>query len=84
MKFEYTFSFAEPVYVDIPMTQLLSYYPHFNINSPKTVGLMQPPLATQQISVSAYNPVYQQKQLVPPAKAPPIVPATFTTKVSLN
>ncbi|XP_011334362.1 uncharacterized protein LOC105277601 [Ooceraea biroi] len=72
----------EPVYVDIPMTQLLSYYPHLDINSLKTVGLAQSP--AQQISVPVYTPVYSQKQLIPPVKTPypSVVPTPFTTKVT--
>ncbi|XP_011261583.1 uncharacterized protein LOC105254524 isoform X1 [Camponotus floridanus] len=78
----------EPVYLDVPVTQLLSYYPQLNINSlasGKSAGLVQPPLhqlannAAQQISIPVYAPVYNQKQLVSPAKTSysTIVPTTF-------
>lgn len=94
MIFKCAFLFAEPVYFDVPVTQLLSYYPQFNINSPeseKSAGL-QPPLhqlannAAQQISIPVYAPVYNQKQLVSSAKTSysTVVPTTFRTKVSLD
>lgn len=91
MKFKYIFSFAEPVYFDVPATQLLSYYPHLNINSlAKSTRLAQQPSlhqlassATQQISIPVYTPIYNQKQLVPSVKIPysTIVSAPLTTKV---
>ncbi|XP_070148899.1 uncharacterized protein [Polyergus mexicanus] len=82
----------EPVYFDVPVTQLLSYYPQLNINSPeseKSAGL-QPPLhqlvnnAAQQISIPVYAPVYNQKQLVSSAKTSysTVVPTTFRIKAS--
>lgn len=97
MIFKCAFLFAEPVYLDVPVTQLLSYYPQLNINSlasGKSAGLVQPPLhqlannAAPQISIPVYAPVYNQKQLVSPAKTSysTIVPTTFVptrTKVSL-
>ncbi|XP_072742976.1 uncharacterized protein [Anoplolepis gracilipes] len=83
----------EPVYLDVPVTQLLSYYPQLNINSlanGKSAGLVQPPLhqlannAAQQISIPVYAPVYNQKQLVSSAKTSysTVVPTTFRTKTS--
>lgn len=96
VKFKYTFSFAGPVYIDIPATQLLSYYPYLNINSvvaAKGAGLVQPSLhqlpnnALPQIALPVYTPVYNQKPLVSSAKTsypyPTVVPATFTSKVNL-
>lgn len=87
------FYFAEPLYVDVPVTQYLPYYPYLD-NNPlaglKGAGLAQPPLqlannGAQQISIPIYTPVYNQKQLIPPVKAPysTVGPVTFTTKVSL-
>lgn len=94
MIFKGTFLFAEPVYLDVPVTQLLSYYPQLNINSlagEKSAGLVQSPLhqstnnVAQQISIPVYTPVYNQKQLVSSAKTSysTVVPATFRTKVNL-
>lgn len=97
MIFKCTFLFAEPVYLDVPVTQLFSYYPQLNINSlasGKSAGLVQPPLhqlannAAQQISIPVYAPVYNQKQLISSAKPSysTVVPTTFVptrTKVSL-
>lgn len=95
LKFKYTFSFAGPVYIDIPMTQLLSYYPQLNINPVglKNVELAQPPLqlasdTTQQIALPVYTPIYNQNQLVSPVKTGPyqystIVPVTYA-KVNLT
>lgn len=94
MIFKCAFLFAEPVYLDVPVTQLLSYYPQLNINSPasgKSAGLVQPSLHqlannAQQISIPVYAPVYNQKQLVSSAKTSysTVVPTTFRSKVSLN
>ncbi|XP_011639200.1 probable basic-leucine zipper transcription factor I isoform X2 [Pogonomyrmex barbatus] len=80
----------EPLYIDVPVTQLLSYYPQLNINplvGLKGAELAQPPLQlatniAQPISIPVYTPVYNQKQLVPSVKQPyPTVgPITFTTK----
>lgn len=93
MIFKCAFLFAEPAYLEVPVPQLLSYYPQLNINSltsGKSAGLVQPSLhesannAAQQISIPVYTPIYNQKQLVPSAKTTysTVVPATFRTKVS--
>ncbi|XP_050454834.1 uncharacterized protein LOC126853277 isoform X1 [Cataglyphis hispanica] len=88
---KYTKANREPVYLDVPVTQLLSYYPQLNINSPsgKSAGLVQPSLHqlannAQQISIPVYAPVYNQKQLVSSAKTSysTVVPTTFRTKAS--
>ncbi|XP_032664828.1 uncharacterized protein LOC116841240 isoform X3 [Odontomachus brunneus] len=86
-----------PVYLDIPATQLLSYYPYVNINSvlgTKGAGPIQPSLhqlpnnGVSQIPFPVYTPVYNQKPLVSPVKTPypypypTVVPATFTSKVT--
>lgn len=94
MNFKFTFSFAGPVYFDIPATQLLSYYPYVNINSVVGAkGLVQPSLhqlpnnGVSQIPFPVYTPVYNQKPLVSSVKTPypypTVVPATFTSKVNL-
>ncbi|XP_029157351.1 uncharacterized protein LOC114929764 isoform X2 [Nylanderia fulva] len=82
----------EPAYLEVPVTQLLSYYPQVNINSlgGKSAGLGQPSLhqsannAAQQFSIPVYAPIYNQKQLVPSAKTAysTVVPGTFRTKAS--
>ncbi|XP_012226771.2 putative mediator of RNA polymerase II transcription subunit 12 isoform X1 [Linepithema humile] len=82
----------EPIYFDVPATQLLSYYPHLNINplvNLKSTKLAQPSLhqlasSTQQISIPVYAPIYNQNQLIPSAKLPysTIVPAPLTTKIT--
>ncbi|KAL0114777.1 hypothetical protein PUN28_011824 [Cardiocondyla obscurior] len=82
----------EPLYIDIPVTQLFPYYPQLSYNSLadlKAAGLAQPPLqlasnAAQQISIPLYAPVYNQKQLIPPVKPSysTIAPVAFTTKAA--
>ncbi|XP_011874262.1 PREDICTED: RNA polymerase II degradation factor 1-like [Vollenhovia emeryi] len=78
----------EPLYIDVPVTQLLPYYPYLD-NNPlvglKGVGLAQPPLqlaanAAQQIPLPLYAPIYNQNQLIPPVKSPYVGPVAFTTK----
>lgn len=85
--------FSDPAFIDVPVTQLLPYYPHLDVNplvNLKGAGLAQPPLqlashATQQISIPVYAPVYNQKQLISSVKQPysTVEPVTFTTKVNL-
>lgn len=96
MKFKYTFSSAGPVYLDVPATDLLSYYPYLNINSvvsAKGAGLVQPSLqqlpnnAVPQISLPVYAPIYNQKPLVSSVNTPypyPTVVPTLPSKVSLT
>ncbi|XP_018396185.1 PREDICTED: uncharacterized protein LOC108774545 isoform X2 [Cyphomyrmex costatus] len=80
----------EPAYIDAPVSPLLPYYPHLDVNpllNLKGAGLTQPPLqfashAAQQISIPVYAPVYNQKQLISSVKQPysTVEPVTFTTK----
>ncbi|XP_039304306.1 uncharacterized protein LOC105194912 isoform X2 [Solenopsis invicta] len=79
----------EPAFIDLPVPQLLPYYPQFDINpllSVKGAGLAQSPLLTsnlaQQISIPSYTPLYNQKQLIPSVKSPysTVQPVTFATK----
>ncbi|XP_071634040.1 uncharacterized protein [Temnothorax longispinosus] len=82
----------EPLYIDVPVTQLLPYYPYYPLDSNplvglKGAGLAQPPLqlasnAAQQISIPIYASVYNQKQLIPPLQPSYSTagPVTFTTK----
>ncbi|KAI4500502.1 hypothetical protein M0802_004464 [Mischocyttarus mexicanus] len=59
------------VYIDIPMGQLLSYYPHIDLsvlNSGKIQASLQELSQAQQISIPFYTPLLSQKQLITPVK----------------
>ncbi|XP_028051066.2 uncharacterized protein LOC105838808 isoform X2 [Monomorium pharaonis] len=79
----------ESAYIDVPVTQLLPYYPHLDINplvTLKDAGLPQPPLqlasnAAQKIAIPTYTPLYNQKQLIPSVKSSySAQPVTFAAK----
>ncbi|XP_015173884.1 PREDICTED: adenylate cyclase, terminal-differentiation specific-like isoform X2 [Polistes dominula] len=58
-------------YIDIPMSQLLSYYPHIDLNGlngGKIQASLQELSQAQQISIPFYTPYLSQKQLITPVK----------------
>ncbi|XP_014606484.1 PREDICTED: putative mediator of RNA polymerase II transcription subunit 12 [Polistes canadensis] len=58
-------------YIDIPMSQLLSYYPHIDLNGlngGKIQASLQELSQAQQISIPFYTSLLNQKQLITPVK----------------
>ncbi|KAG7197250.1 hypothetical protein KM043_018373 [Ampulex compressa] len=87
----------ESFYIDIPMSQLLSYYSNLDGAAARAAGFSSQSLlhqlaaeASHQVSLPLYAQVLNQKPIVP-LKSTPVeyaskyataVPATFTTKIS--
>ncbi|XP_076237885.1 uncharacterized protein LOC143181389 [Calliopsis andreniformis] len=72
----------DTVYVNIPMMQLLAYYPNLGLSSSRSGSLLVPqlaPAATEQIPIPVYTSNLNQKPIVP---VKPTYQIQYTSKQS--